>query len=64
MNLQNLAATAGLSTDDFNKKFGYLIENDLLYQFIREGKFTIAASESNLAHRINAENGDSEELDD
>lgn len=62
--LAKLAATAGLSTDEFNKKFGYLIENDLLYQFISEGKFTIAASESNLAHRINAENGDSEELDD
>lgn len=62
--LAKLAATAGLSTEDFNKKFGYLIENDLLYQFIKEGKFTIAASESNLAYRINAEDDDSEELDD
>jgi 6-phosphofructokinase len=54
--LAKLAATAGISIDDFVKKFGYLIENDLLYQFTREGKFAIAASESNLAHRLAAEN--------
>jgi 6-phosphofructokinase 1 len=60
--LAKLAATAGLSIDNFVKKFGYLIENDLLYQFIREGKFAIAASESNLAHRIAAENGDTDDI--
>ena len=54
--LAKLAATAGISIDSFIKKFGYLIENDLLYQFTKEGKFSIAASESNLAHRMAAEN--------
>ena len=54
--LAKLAATAGISIDSFIKKFGYLIENDLLYQFTKEGKFAIAASESNLAHRMAAEN--------
>ena len=54
--LAKLAATAGMSIDRFKATFGYLIENDLLYQFIREGKFAIASSESNLAHRIAAEN--------
>jgi 6-phosphofructokinase len=61
--LAKLAATAGISIDNFVKKFGYLIENDLLYQFIKEGKFAIAASESNLAHRIAAENH-TDDIDD
>lgn len=55
--LAKLAATAGISIDEFQKQFGYLIENDLLYQFIKDGKFAIASSESNLAHRMQAENG-------
>ncbi len=54
--LAKLAATAGMSIDKFKATFSYLIENDLLYQFIREGKFAIASSESNMAHRIAAEN--------
>ncbi len=55
--LAKLAATTGISIDEFQKQFGYLIENDLLYQFIKDGKFAIASSESNLAHRMQAENG-------
>ena len=55
--LAKLAATAGMSIDSFKQKFGYLIENDLLYQFIREGKFSIDATESNLAHRLSADRG-------
>jgi len=55
--LAKLAATAGISIAEFQKQFGYLIENDLLYQFIKDGKFAIASSESNLAHRMQAENG-------
>jgi len=62
--LAKLAATAGMSIDKFQKTFGYLIENDLLYQFIKEGKFAIASSESNLAHRIQAENEKSHDYDD
>ena len=62
--LAKLAATAGMSIDKFQKTFGYLIENDLLYQFIKEGKFAIASSESNLAHRIQAENEKSHDYDE
>ncbi len=62
--IAKLAATAGMSIDTFKKKFGYLIENDLLYQFIKEGKFAIASSESNLAHRMQAENEKSDEYED
>ena len=62
--LAKLAATAGMSIDKFQKTFGYLIENDLLYQFIKEGKFAIASSESNLAHRMQAENEKSDEYDE
>jgi 6-phosphofructokinase 1 len=62
--LAKLAATAGMSIEKFQKTFGYLIENDLLYQFIKEGKFAIASSESNLAHRMQAENEKSDEYDE
>lgn len=55
--LAKLAATAGISIDEFQKQFGYLIENDLLYQFIKDGKFAMVSSESNLAHRMQEENG-------
>jgi ATP-dependent phosphofructokinase / diphosphate-dependent phosphofructokinase len=54
--LAKLAATAGMSIDKFKSTFGYLIESDLLYQYIKEGKFAIDSTESNLAHRLIAEN--------
>ena len=62
--LAKLAATAGISIDEFQKQFGYLIENDLLYQFIKDGKFAIASSESNLAHRMQEENGKNDDDDE
>ena len=62
--LAKLAATAGMSIDEFQKQFGYLIENDLLYQFIKDGKFAIASSESNLAHRMQEENGKNDDDDE
>jgi 6-phosphofructokinase 1 len=62
--LAKLAATAGISIDKFKQNFEYLIDNDLLYQFIKEGKFTIASSESNLAHRMASENGKTDDIDD
>ncbi|HEX9250836.1 MAG TPA: diphosphate--fructose-6-phosphate 1-phosphotransferase [Ignavibacteriaceae bacterium] len=62
--LAKLAATAGMSIEEFQSKFGYLIENDLLYQFIKDGKFAINSPESNLAHRMQAENEKSEGYDE
>ncbi len=53
--LAKLAATAGISIEAFKQSFGYLIENDLLYQFIKQGIFAIDATESNLAHRYSAD---------
>ena len=54
--LAKLAATAGMTIETFKQKFRYLIDSDLLYQYIKEGKFSIDSTESNLAHRLNAEN--------
>lgn len=48
--LAKLAATAGISIDEFKNQFYYLIENDLLYKFIREGKIELAARDSNWAY--------------
>lgn len=62
--LAKLAATAGMSIEKFQATFGYLIKNDLLYQFIKEGKFAIASSESNLAHRLQAVSEKSDEYDE
>ncbi|HQJ46623.1 MAG: 6-phosphofructokinase [Ignavibacteriales bacterium UTCHB2] len=53
--LAKLAATAGISIEAFKQRFGYLIENDLLYQYIKQGIFAIDATESNLAHRYSAD---------
>lgn len=62
--LAKLAATAGMSIEEFQSKFSYLIENDLLYQFIKDGKFAITSPESNFAHRMQAENEKSEGYDE
>ncbi len=48
--LAKFAATSGLTIDEFKEKFYYLIENDKLYQVLKEGKIKLASSESNLAH--------------
>lgn len=53
--LAKLAATAGMSIDKFKETFNYIIENDLLYQYIKEGKFTISGAESNMAYRISSQ---------
>lgn len=62
--LAKLAATIGVSIEKFRELFGYVIQNDLLYQFIREGKFSIASSvESNAAYRIIPESEQPSEAD-
>ena len=48
--LAKLAATAGLSIEEFEKRFRYLIENDLLYKHIKEGSILFTSSETNIAH--------------
>lgn len=48
--LAKFAATCGLSLDDFRQQFYYLIENDMLYRNIKDGKIKLSAYESNLAY--------------
>jgi len=62
--LAKLAATIGVSIEKFRELFGYVIENDLLYQYIKEGKFSITtATESNAAYRVVPESDQSSDAD-
>lgn len=49
--LAKYAATCGISLEDFRKQFFYLIQNDLLYKNLEEGKISLAAVESNAIYR-------------
>ncbi len=49
--LAKYAATAKISLEEFKNQFYYLIENDLLYQNIREGKIKLASNDSNFAFK-------------
>ena len=53
--LAKYAVTCGISVEDFRKQFYYLLENDLLYQNLKEGKIKLEASESNTAHQTTGE---------
>lgn len=48
--LAKYAATCGISLEDFRNKFFYLIEDDLLYQNLKEGKIKLEGTESNTAY--------------
>jgi ATP-dependent phosphofructokinase / diphosphate-dependent phosphofructokinase len=50
--LAKLAATAKLSIDDFKNHFYYLIQNDLLYKNLNEGKILLATSDSNTVYNV------------
>ena len=49
--LAKYAATCGISLDEFEKQFFYLIENDLLYKNLKNGKIQLTAAETNTAHK-------------
>jgi ATP-dependent phosphofructokinase / diphosphate-dependent phosphofructokinase len=49
--LAKYAATCGISLEDFKKQFYYLIENDMLYKVLEEGKIKLAAGENNNTFR-------------
>lgn len=49
--LAKYAATCGVSLDDFRKQFYYLIENDLLYKFLKEGRIKLASADSNAVYK-------------
>ena len=65
--LAKYAATCGISLDEFRNKFFYLIEDDLLYQNLKEGKIKLEGTESNTAYTTKKaasddDNGDGAEL--
>lgn len=49
--LAKYAATCGISLEEFRSQFYYLMENDLLYQNLQDGKITLVAPETNDAHK-------------
>ena len=62
--LAKLAATIGVSIEKFKELFCYVIKNDLLYQYIKEGRFSITtANESNAVYRVEPESNQSSETD-
>ncbi len=48
--LAKYAATCGISLEEFREKFFYLIEDDLLYKNLKEGKIKLEGTESNTAY--------------
>ncbi|KAB2909607.1 MAG: 6-phosphofructokinase [Ignavibacteriales bacterium] len=42
--LAKFAATCGISLDEFSNRFQYLIENDMLYRHIRDGKVALSGT--------------------
>jgi len=54
--LAKYAVTCGLTLDEFRKRFYYLLENDLLYQNLKNGKIKLAAPDSNTAHQVKGNN--------
>ncbi len=53
--LAKYAATAGISLEEFKAQFYYLIENDLLYKNLKEGKLKLATDESNMPFKLYGE---------
>ncbi|MEJ2615102.1 MAG: diphosphate--fructose-6-phosphate 1-phosphotransferase [Ignavibacteriaceae bacterium] len=65
--LAKYAATCGISLEEFRNKFFYLIEDDLLYQNLKNGKIKLEGTESNTAYNVKKaaaedDNGDGAEL--
>jgi 6-phosphofructokinase 1 len=51
--LAKYAATCGISLEEFQKQFYYLMKSDLLYQNLKDGKIVLAVAENNEAHKSN-----------
>jgi len=49
--LAKYAATCGISLEEFRNQFFYLMENDLLYKHIGNGKIELASNDSNEAYK-------------
>ena len=49
--LAKYAATCGISLEEFRTQFYYIIENDLLYKSIDNGKISLVTSDSNVGYK-------------
>ena len=49
--LAKYAATCGISLDEFRNQFYYLIESDILYKNLKDGKIKLTSPEVNDAHK-------------
>jgi 6-phosphofructokinase 1 len=49
--LAKYAATCGISLEEFQKQFYYLMQNDLLYKNLDENKISLAAVETNEIYK-------------
>jgi 6-phosphofructokinase 1 len=49
--LAKYAATCGVSLEEFRKQFYYLIEDDMLYKNLENGKIQLTGTESNTAYK-------------
>ena len=61
--LAKYAATCGVSLEEFKKQFVYLIENDMLYRSIKEGKVALKGAESNAVYETKPKKKDTD-IDD
>ncbi|GMU85301.1 MAG: pyrophosphate--fructose 6-phosphate 1-phosphotransferase [Ignavibacteriales bacterium] len=59
--LAKFAATCGLSLEKFRDQFYYLIEDDMLYRHMKEGKIKMKGTETNLAHQSHPYGHDDDE---
>jgi len=62
--LAKYAATCGISLDEFKKQFYYLIENDLLYKCLSEGKIKLATADSNAVYQPESRKPEPENQED
>lgn len=62
--LAKYAATCGISLEEFQKQFYYLIENDMLYIHMKEGSLKFDTPESNAAYNTpSTQDPDEEAID-
>jgi ATP-dependent phosphofructokinase / diphosphate-dependent phosphofructokinase len=62
--LAKYAATCGISLEEFRKQFYYLIEKDLLYKFVKDGKIKLASADTNVAYKSIKKSPDDEQGED
>jgi len=62
--LAKYAATCGISLEEFQRQFYYLIENDMLYKYMREGSLKFETPENNRVYNPPINPGKEDPIDD